>query len=257
MSMSLIGRAVSPKPPPARISRTPRGGVPTSAMSRDTDAVCVFLSGRAVSPKPPPLAHFADASGRRPYRFVAGLGLVLGISFSSSVLAALPPADSPAPTNAVLAVDEINDARQERVVSQPWVRALRGPQSSVTGVVQEMVCRGVKVRIQYGAFEDVAAAHAAALFHVANTSALFQTGLWSRTQGPVVPGAIGDESWWTRSDGSQAVLLRSGKICALISCREGDGATRDKVAEEIAARIAAKARTARRVAAPPVANEEQ
>ena len=174
--------------------------------------------------------------------------VVIMFTLGAAVLSAVgvPPADSLAPANAVLAAGELGEARLEHAISQPWVRSLRGQAQTVTGVVQEVVCRGVKVRIQYGAFEDAAAAHAAALFHLENASALFQTGLWSHAQMPV----IGDETWWTRGAGAHALLIRSGNVCALISCRDGDAETRDRVAEEIAARIATKARTTRRVAAP-------
>ena len=172
--------------------------------------------------------------------------MLFGLVVMSSARAASPIGGTQMPTNAILAVEEIGEARLSRSAGQPWVRALSGPSRTVTGVVQEVVCRGVQARIQYGAFEDAAAAHAAALFHLENASALFQTGLWSHAQMPV----IGDETWWTRGAGAHALLIRSGNVCALISCRDGDAETRDRVAEEIATRIAVKARTARRITAP-------
>ena len=138
-----------------------------------------------------------------------------------------------------------------RVAALPgaFVPDAGGPPPAATGLVQEVVCRGVNVRIQYGAFEDAAAAHTAALQHIAGVSAAFRTGLWSRAQA----AAIGDESWWVRDRGGQALLIRCGNVCALVGCREGDPETRDRVAEDIAARIAAKAHAARRLtlAVPP------
>ena len=161
------------------------------------------------------------------------------------MLAAAAPADGA--SNAVLTVGEFDGARFERPVTRAWATVAAVPSPGVTGVVQEITWQGVAIRVQYGAFESAAAAHAAALAHVAGTAAGFQQGLWSHARLP----AIGDESWWTRGSGAHALLIRSENVCALIGCRGGDAETRDRVAETFAARIAAKARTARRVALPP------
>ena len=152
----------------------------------------------------------------------------------------LPAGVARAACDAVLTPAELSDARLVHAMPLPWVRAPGGPSSCASGAVQEVVWRNVTVRIQYGAFESAAAAHTAACFQVANASAFFRTGALDRAQ------AVGDETWWTRGASAHALLIRSGSVCVLVSCREGDAVARDRAAEEFAGRVAARLRALRR-----------
>lgn len=174
---------------------------------------------------------------------VAALGMLCGLAARAARGADAP--DVPAGyTNVALAAEDAAGLSIVRAGAQPWCVALDGAGRplEVTGCVQEAVCRGVRVRLQYGLFGSAAAARAAARFHVAHVAAAFQPGLW---RGAGV-ASVGDESWWTQS-GAPALLVRSGPACVLVGGHAPDRAGAEAVArviEELAVRAVARARAA-------------
>jgi len=61
---------------------------------------------------------------------------------------------------------------------------------------------------------------------------------------------IGDSSWYGVDGWSAGLLVQSKTTCLLISCHDGDAATRKKVCEQIALKIVEKIQKGGRVVIP-------
>jgi hypothetical protein len=150
--------------------------------------------------------------------------------------------------NVVLQPNDIMNARIYRVKNLDWVTAVdsNGKRKPQAGVVQEMEAQGVKIRIHYCEFESKEEAHNAAESHTKNVAAMFHSGLWSNA----THKTIGDEAWFTDNESVVGLLVRSGRVCVLLSCREGDMNQRRSAAEQVAEQIVTKVGSGKRVIVP-------
>lgn len=133
----------------------------------------------------------------------------------------------------------------QKTAEWPWVTdiAPSGKPLSSHGILQEVETEGVKARIHYAEFDSDDAARQAANFHVGNMSLIFNSGLWDGAKHE----SIGDQTWYARGPATLAVLVRSGKTCILISCRDGDIDAQARIAEKLAERLVQKAKQGARV----------
>lgn len=145
----------------------------------------------------------------------------------------------------LLRADEVSGVAIRRTVDRPWVTGIPPSAKPLSshGVLQEVEVEGVKARIHYAEFDSEDDARQAAGFHINNMALIFRNGLWNGAKHK----SIGDETWFARGPVSLAVLVRSGKTCFLISCREGDFEAQARIAEKLASRLTFKAKHGARV----------
>ena len=150
--------------------------------------------------------------------------------------------------NVVLQPNDILNTRIYRVKKLDWVTAvdIKGKHKPQAGVVQEMEAQGVKVRIHDCEFGSKVEAHNAAESHTQNVTAVFHSGLWSNA----THKTIGDEAWFTDNESAVGLLVRSGRVCVLLSCRGGDMNQRRSAAEQVAEQIVTKVGSGKRVIVP-------
>ena len=148
----------------------------------------------------------------------------------------------------VLQPNDIKNTRIYRVKKLDWVTAVdtNGRHKPQAGVVQEMEAQGARVRIHYCEFGSNEEAHNAAESHIENVASIFHAGLWSNA----THKAIGDESWFAESESAVGLLVRSRRVCVLLSCREGDMNQRRSAAEQVAEQIVTKVGSGKRVIVP-------
>ncbi len=144
--------------------------------------------------------------------------------------------------------NDVADVAIHKTAHREWVKSIdaAGKPRGTHGVVQEVEVQGIKTRIHYAEFASNEEAHQAAEFHIKNVASIFKTGLWEGANRQL----IGDETWSSRNAETLAILVRSGKICALVSCHGGDTEKRGSVAEMLAERIVHKAGKGARVPLP-------
>ena len=149
------------------------------------------------------------------------------------------------PINILVNSNDVAGVAIHRTAIREWVTSINaaGKPLGMQGIVQEVEVQGIKARIQYAEFESDEDAHQAAEFHVENVASIFQRGLWEAARRQL----IGDETWFSRNAETLAILFRSGKICALVSCHGTDTAKLGRVAEMLAERIVHKANKGARV----------
>jgi len=149
------------------------------------------------------------------------------------------------PTSILVNSNDVAGVVIHRIANREWVKSIdaAGKPLGTHGIVQEVEVQGIKARIQYGEFASNEDAHQAAEFHIKNVASLFQTGLWEGAKRQL----IGDEVWSSRNAETLAILVRSGKICALVSCHGTDTDKLGRVAEMLAERIVHKAGKGARV----------
>ena len=150
--------------------------------------------------------------------------------------------------NVVLQPNDIKNAKVDRIMRRNWITAVgsEGKPHGQAGVVQEIEVQEVMVRIHYCEFGSNEEAHNAAEFHIKDVASIFQTGMWSNATHKI----IGDESWFTEDESVDALLIRSGRVCILLSCREGDREKRRSVAEMVGERIITNVADGKRVIVP-------
>lgn len=150
--------------------------------------------------------------------------------------------------NVVLQTNDIRNTKVYRITRRDWVTAVssQGKPIGQPGVLQEVEVQMVKVSINYCEFSSKEEAHNAAEFHIKDVASIFQMGMWTNATHKV----IGDESWYTEDESAVALLIRSGRVCILLSCREGDREKRRSVAEMVAERIVTNVATGKRVIVP-------
>jgi phosphoribosyl-AMP cyclohydrolase len=141
-------------------------------------------------------------------------------------------------SNVVLQENELSGLKIYKELSRQWWkgRDSGGKLVESPGLEQECEADGVKVRVHYCKLASTDEAHEAADFYAHNMAAIFKKGLWSGASQKV----IGDESWFSYDAGNIGLLIRSGRICALVSCRASDAEKQKRVAELIAKRIVEK-----------------
>ena len=150
--------------------------------------------------------------------------------------------------NVVLQPNDIKNTKIYRVKKLDWLTAvdIKGKSQPQAGVVQEMESQGVKIRIHYCEFGSKEEAHNAAMSHTKNVAAILHAGLWSNA----THKTIGDKAWFTDSESAVGLLVRSGRVCVLLSCREGDLNQRRSAAEQVAEQIVTKVGSGKRVIVP-------
>jgi hypothetical protein len=152
-----------------------------------------------------------------------------------------------ATTNAVLQESDIPGLKIEKTSMRPWCKELDVKRMPVEtkGVEQYVAIQGTKALMLYAEFVNTNEAHKAAEFYSKNMASIFLPGLWDGAQ----KAPIGDESWYF-NDVTTGLLIRSGRTCFLISCRDGDVEKRKLIAEAIAKRIEDKVKLGGRVIVP-------
>ena len=150
--------------------------------------------------------------------------------------------------NVVLQPNDIKNTKIYRVKKLDWLTAvdIKGKPQPQAGVVQEMESQEVKIRIHYCEFGSKEEAHNAAVSHTKNVAAILHAGLWSNA----THKTIGDEVWFTDSESAVGLLVRSGRVCVLLSCHEGDLNQRRSAAEQVAEQIVTKVGSGKRVIVP-------
>ncbi len=148
----------------------------------------------------------------------------------------------------VLQENEVNSLKIHKEMSRHWWKGRDSDGGSMEspGLVQEGEVNGVKVRVHYCELTSNDEAHEAAEFYAHNMAAIFKKGLWAEAS----QKDIGDESWFSYDVGNIALLIRSGRICALVSCRDAEAEKQKQVAELLAKQIVKKAALGGRVIIP-------
>lgn len=148
---------------------------------------------------------------------------------------------------ATLQDNEVVGIKIERTSIRPWWKGVgtNGKPEEARGLEQYATIQGVKARIHYTEFDSDEDAHRAAEFYSKNMASIFHPGLWNGS----LNKSIGDESWYF-SDVTTGLLVRSGRTCILISCREGDVEKRKQIAELLAKQIEQKIKKGGRVIVP-------
>jgi len=140
--------------------------------------------------------------------------------------------------NILIQANEILGVAVRKTWDLDWVTGIdsSGKPRSSHGVIQEVEIQGVKARIHYAEFSTDDAARGAVDFHINNMASIFRRGLWNGAKRVL----IGDETWFDRDPRTLAVLIRSGSICVLICCRDGDIDAQARIAEKLAEHLAKK-----------------
>lgn len=143
--------------------------------------------------------------------------------------------------------NEVVGIKIERTGIRPWWKGVEtnGKPEEAIGLEQYAIIQGVKARIHYAEFDSDEDAHRAAEFYSKNMASIFYPGLWNGS----LNKSVGDESWYF-SDVTTGLLIRSGRTCFLISCRDGDLEKRKQVAELLAKQIEHKIKNGGRVIVP-------
>ena len=153
-----------------------------------------------------------------------------------------------AKTNAVLQDSDIPGMTAEKARARAWWigTSTNGAPAEAKGCEQFTVLQGVRTSIQYAEFGSAEEAHQAAEFHSTNMAAIFHAGMWTNA----IQTTVGDEVWHVLSPSTTALLMRSGRVCVLVSCHGADVEGRCHVAETIMKRIWAKVKLGAQVILP-------
>lgn len=157
--------------------------------------------------------------------------------------------------NILLQDNEVHGLIIRKEIPQQWIKGLdsKGRKYEPLGVSQEAEIADIKVFISYGEFANDDEAHQAAEFHVRDVAAIFHKGMWSGA-GQM---AIGNESWFARDAGNNALLIRSGRVCVLLSCHGGADKKQKQLAELLTKRIADKVSSGGRLIVPKERTKEK
>lgn len=145
----------------------------------------------------------------------------------------------------LLRTNELSGVVVRNTNERPWITGLAssGKPPSSYGILQEVEAEGVKARIHYAEFDSYDAARRATEFYIDSISLIFVNGMWDGAKHE----SIGDQTWHALGPSTLAVLVRTGKTCILISCRDGDIVAQARIAEKLAERLVMKEQQGARV----------
>jgi hypothetical protein len=146
---------------------------------------------------------------------------------------------------------DIAALRVHRTAARDWLTGVEqsGRPVGRPGVLQELELKGVKARVHLAEFGSEDDARAEAASYVTNMAAVFYPGVIEGTTNKLVV----DQSWYSRNSNNTALLIRTGKTLALVSCRNGTSDEQKETVVVLAARIADKVRSGKRVIVPKLA----
>jgi hypothetical protein len=147
-----------------------------------------------------------------------------------------------------LCSQDIAELHVHRTSARLWVTGVDqfGKPQGQLGVLQELEMHGIKGRVHLAEFRSEDDARAAAASYVTNMAAVFHPGAFRNATNKLVV----DQSWYSRDGGNTVLLVRTGKTLALVSCRGGTDDQQGETSVTLAAHIADKVRSGKRVIFP-------